>query len=112
VKYSAVTDFALSLPEVTEEPHFDYASFRIRGKIIATVPPDEKHLHVFVPEEDREIAVAVDSQGCEKLWWGKKVIGVRVTLSKAKTKHVEEMLEAAWARRAPKALVKARAKSG
>jgi hypothetical protein len=42
--------FALSLPEATEEPHFDKASFRVCGKIFATVPPDEAHLHVFVDE--------------------------------------------------------------
>jgi len=31
---------ALSLPEVTEQPHFDMASFRVRGKIFVTVPPE------------------------------------------------------------------------
>ena len=40
--------FALSLPEATEEPHFDKASFRVRGRIFATVPPDGQHLHVLV----------------------------------------------------------------
>jgi hypothetical protein len=29
---------ALALPEVTEQPHFDMASFRVRGKIFVTVP--------------------------------------------------------------------------
>ena len=42
--------FALSLPATTEEPHFDMSSFRVRGKIFATVPPDGEHLHVFVDE--------------------------------------------------------------
>jgi hypothetical protein len=30
---SQVRRFALSLPETTEEPHFDRTSFRVRGKI-------------------------------------------------------------------------------
>lgn len=30
---------ALSLPEAEEHPHFDRASFRVRGKIFATLPP-------------------------------------------------------------------------
>jgi hypothetical protein len=108
MQISDVRDFALSLTEVTEEPHFHYTSFRIRGKIVATVPPDEKHLHIFLSEENREIALTTDAAACEKLWWGKRVVGVRVTLRKAKTKHVKEMLEAAWRERAPKALIKAR----
>ncbi|MGH3621598.1 MAG: hypothetical protein ACRDQ5_07385 [Sciscionella sp.] len=35
--------FALSLPEATEQPHFEMSSFRVRGKIFATVPVDEAH---------------------------------------------------------------------
>src|SRR6478672_5062537 len=48
MKIAAVREFALGLPEATEEPHFDFASFRVRGKIFVTVPPDETHIHVFV----------------------------------------------------------------
>ena len=41
MKMSQLRTFALALPETTEEPHFNYSSFRVRGKIFATVPPDE-----------------------------------------------------------------------
>ena len=41
MKMSQLRIFALSLPDATEEPHFNYSSFRVRGKIFATVPPDE-----------------------------------------------------------------------
>ncbi len=30
---------ALSLPEALEHPHFDRPSFRVRGKIVITLPP-------------------------------------------------------------------------
>jgi len=50
--------FALSLPGASEEPHFDMASFRVKGKIFATVPPDETWLHVFVDEADVQACVA------------------------------------------------------
>jgi hypothetical protein len=50
--------FALSLPEVTEQPHFEKSSFRIRSKIFATVPPGDEHLHVLVDEEQARAAVA------------------------------------------------------
>lgn len=43
MKVVQVRRFALSLREVVEAPHFDYASFRVRGKIFAAVPPDGDH---------------------------------------------------------------------
>jgi hypothetical protein len=55
-----VRRFAMSLPEVTEEPHFDKSSFRVRGKIFATAPTDGEHLHVFVDEHETLASVAED----------------------------------------------------
>jgi hypothetical protein len=104
MKIADVRRYALSLPEAAEEPHFQYASFRVRGKIFATVPTEKDRLHIFVPEEDREPVVAAHPDAFEKLWWGKKVIGVRVTLSKAATADVKRLLRAAWRKKAPKAL--------
>jgi hypothetical protein len=98
--------YALALPEVTEQPHFGYASFRVRGKIFATVPPDGQHLHVFVGEEQRELALAVHAAYVEKLWWGGKVVGLRVNLANAEMKVVDELVRRAWARKAPKNLAR------
>lgn len=98
---------ALSLPEAAEEPHHHLSSFRVRGKIFATVPPDGKHLHVFVDEHKREPVIAAAPAAFEKLWWGSKVVGVRVVLAKAKPTIVSELLYAAWRRKAPKRLVDA-----
>ena len=99
--------FALSLPEATEEPHFDKASFRVRGKIFATVPPDGMHLHVLVDDYEARAAVAEDSSAFEELWWGKQLKGVRVSLTAAAPERVAELLEESWRRRAPKRLVAA-----
>ena len=104
MKIDQARSYALSLPEATEEPHFDLASFRVRGKIFATVPVDQAHLHVFVAEEERELMTSIDAAAYEKLWWGKKVVGLRVTLAKAKRADVESLLLSAWRRKAPKAL--------
>jgi hypothetical protein len=95
---------AMSLPEVTEEPHFEYTSFRIRGKIFATAPPDGQYLHIFVEEEDREPALLTQPAFIEKLLWGGKVRGLRVALRKAKMSVVASLLKKAWLRRAPKKL--------
>ena len=109
MKIADVRRFALSLPEATEEPHFDYSSFRVKGKIFATVPPEEKHLHVFVDGALLDVLPAARPKAYEKLFWGKRVTYLRVTLAAAKAKDVEELLRSAWRRRAPKKLAAAHA---
>ena len=73
---------ALALPEVTEEPHHDMASFRVRGKIFATVP-DDTHLRVMVDEMEIRAAVAENPDVCEELYWGKRLACVVVNLRRA-----------------------------
>jgi len=107
MKLAEVRRFALSLPEATEEPHFDLASFRVKGKIFATVPPEEKHLHVFVDGPVLDVLPAAQPKAYEKLFWGKRLAGLRVTLAAAKPADVEELLRSAWRRRAPKKLAAA-----
>lgn len=104
VKVEEARRLALSLPEVSEEPHFHLSSFRVKGKIFATVPPDGSYLNVFVDDPQREMMIAVDPEAYEKLWWGKKVAGLRVKLSAAEAKDIEELLRMAWQRKAPKHL--------
>jgi hypothetical protein len=102
LKIEKIREFALSLPGVTEEPHFQFSSFRVKGKIFVTVPPDGNLLHVFVDEPQRELMVSAQPEAYEKLWWGKKVVGLRIHMSKAKAKDVEELVHSAWLRKAPK----------
>jgi hypothetical protein len=102
-----VRRFALSLPETAEAPHHDMSSFRVGGKIFATVPEDGKHLHVFVDEPEVRAAASESPDAFEELWWGKRLSGVRVTLRNAAAEVVFELLEDAWRRRAPKTVVAA-----
>lgn len=95
---------ALALPEAEEAPHFNYTSFRIGGRIFATAPPEATHLHVFVAEEDRQGAIALDPHCTEALHWGKQAVGVRVALAGAHAGRVQALLRKAWARKAPKRL--------
>jgi hypothetical protein len=105
VNLAQVRRFALSLPETSEEPHHELSSFRVEGKIFATIPPNGDHLHIFVDEQQRERVVASEPATFEKLWWGSKVVGVRVVLGKARSALVTELLYSAWCRKAPKRLV-------
>ena len=104
VNIAQVRRIVLSLPEVVEAPHHNYGSFRVRGKIFVTVPPDQEHLHVFVAELDREVALAVEPGFLEKLLWGGKVVGLRVALPRAKPSVVKSLIRKAWASKAPKSL--------
>jgi hypothetical protein len=97
---------ALSLPEATEQPHHELTSFRVRGKIFATIAKDQQHLHIFVDELMREQAIELMPDAVEKLWWGEKVMGVRVALSLVSAKALKELLCKAWQRKAPKQLLR------
>lgn len=99
-----VTEYALSLPETTEEPHFERRSFRVRGKIFATAPPEGDALNVMLDEHAVRAAIAEDPRSCEELWWGKKLSGVRVILAGADPALVRSLLHEAWQRKAPGAL--------
>lgn len=74
VTLRAVRLFALSLPDATEEPHFDFDSYRVEGKIFVTVPPAGTHIHVFVAADTMAEALAStpnawrNSGGGERSW--------------------------------------------
>jgi hypothetical protein len=95
---------ALALPEVTEEPHFDMASFRVRGKIFVTVPPGGTRLHVFVDALDVEAYVAAEPAAFEPLRWGQRIRGLRVNLAATPAASLAEVIEESWRRKAPKSL--------
>lgn len=103
---SQIRKYAMSLPETTEEPHFDRTSFRVRGKIFVTARPSESHIHVFLPEQFREPALATHPEHFEKLLWGGKVTGLRVHLEGAPVRATKDLIRSAWESKAPKALLK------
>ena len=97
MKFATVRKHALSLDAVTEEPHHAYSSFRVRGRIFVTVPPEETAVHVFVDEEDRERTLAMYPEWASKLLWGKKALGVRVDLAAAPAAAVKALVARAHA---------------
>jgi len=101
VKYADARRFALSLPGVTEEPHFGVPSFRVNKRMLVTAPPGDM-LHVFVSEAERDICLAVYASCTEKVFWGGKVVGIRVFLKKTTRGAVEDLILRAWKYRAGK----------
>lgn len=102
-----VRRIALSLPETTEEPHFELASFRVRGKIFVTLPPAGDVLHVFLDEHETNAVGAHHPSVYSELWWGKRLSGLRCRLDRTSRTELEDLLETAWRRGAPKRVVAA-----
>ena len=103
VKLREVRRLALSLPEAREAGHHGVPSFRVASKIFATVPDDE-HLHVMVGPDETDMAVSAAPHAFEKLWWGKRLAGVRVNLAAANLDLLTVLLSEAWRRKAPRRL--------
>lgn len=99
VRPAQVRRIALALRDATEQDHHGFPSFRVGGRIFATMP-DEAHLNVMLDEGDVHAMVAMNWAACEALWWGKRLRGVRVNLAAATPRLVDELLEDAWRRRA------------
>ena len=83
------------------------ASFRVRGKIFVTVPPEGTRLHVFVNPLEVNAYVAQDPAAFEPLRWGKQIRGLRVNLAATSAANLAEIIEESWRRKAPKSLVAA-----
>ena len=98
---ATVRRLALALPETAEAPHHDMTSFRVAGKIFATVPPDRAHVHVFVDPDVVASYCAEFPGAVEELRWGTRLRGCRVVLRAATVPMVRELLTMAWRHRAP-----------
>jgi hypothetical protein len=65
---------ALSFPDVTEEPHFEARSFRIRKKIFGTYWPKEHKAMLRLSLENQSVFCAYDSSAIYPVpgTWGKQ----------------------------------------
>jgi hypothetical protein len=95
----------LALPGTAEQDHHGRPSFRVRGKIFATVP-DGDHLNVMTAEADIRAAVSEEPGACEELLWGGRLRAVRVDLREVTLPLLAELLADAWRRKAPASLVR------
>jgi hypothetical protein len=96
---------ALSLPEAVEQDHHGRPSFRVAGKIFATLW-DEDHMNVMVDEPGILTAVEGHPAICAEVMWGKRLSAVRVDLRAADEELLTELLTDAWERKAPARLAR------
>ncbi|OLD98527.1 MAG: hypothetical protein AUG91_08935 [Actinobacteria bacterium 13_1_20CM_4_69_9] len=95
---------ALSLPEAVEQDHHGRASFRVGGKIFATLWSDER-MNVMLDEGGILTAIESAPAACEQVWWGKRLAAVGVTLARVDREFLGELLTDAWELKAPRRLL-------
>lgn len=95
---------ALSLPKAVELDHHGRPSFRVGGKIFATLW-NERRMNVMLDEGGILTAVESAPDACEKVWWGKRLAAVGVPLPRADRGVLSELLADAWEQKAPKRLI-------
>ena len=106
VSTDAARRTALSLPEAVEQDHHGRPSFRVAGRIFATLW-DAEHMNVMLDEPGTRTAVQAHPEACSEVMWGKRLAAVRVHLPVAAPGLLEELLADAWEGKAPERLVRA-----
>jgi hypothetical protein len=91
---------AMSLPEAVERDHHGRPSFRVAGKIFATLW-DEAHMNVMVDEPGILSAIEAHPEICDEVYWGKRLAAVRVDLHAADERLLADLLADAWEQKAP-----------
>jgi hypothetical protein len=100
-----VRELALALPEAAEQDHHGRPSFRVGGKIFATLW-DEGHLNVMLDEPGILTAVQAHPHACTEFRWGRRLAAVHVDLAAADEALAAELLADGWERRAPARLTR------
>ncbi|MGI8803166.1 MAG: MmcQ/YjbR family DNA-binding protein [Solirubrobacteraceae bacterium] len=104
VTVAQVRELALGLPDAAEQDHHGIPSFRVRGKIFATLP-DADHLRVMAAQGEILAAVAEAPAACSEFWWGSRLACVVVDLQQVEPVLLGELVLDAWRRKAPRRLV-------
>ena len=94
---------ALSLPDAVEQDHHGRPSFRVAGKIFATLW-DDTRMNVMLDEGGVRTAVH-SSDACTEVWWGKRLTAVGVSLAQAESAFLADLLRDAWEGKAPRGLL-------
>jgi predicted DNA-binding protein (MmcQ/YjbR family) len=96
---------ALSFPEVTEEPHFEKTSFRVKKKIFATYDEIKERACIKLSEIDQDVFSSADKTIVFPVdnKWGKQGWTL-IEMSKVRKELFIEALTTAYCEIAPKKL--------
>jgi hypothetical protein len=104
VSHDQARQIALALPGAVEQDHHGRPSFRVGGKIFATLW-DEDHTNAMVDEDGIRTVVEAHPEVCRELWWGSRLAAVQVDLRRADPELVADLYADAWQGKAPKRLL-------
>ncbi len=88
-------ELALALPGTVEQDHHGRPSFRVGGRIFATLWSDER-MNVMLDEGGILTALDLHPEACEPVHWGKRLAAVGVRYADADRELAAELLEDAW----------------
>ena len=96
---------ALSLPEAAESSHLRHPDFRVRGKIFATLSPNQSRGVVLLTREQQEILTTSEPKIFAPVpgVWGQRGSTI-IDLECADETTVRSALVMAWRNKAPKSL--------
>jgi hypothetical protein len=93
-----VRRIALTLPEVNEDPHFGRPSFRVRGKVMLVLKPDERmFIRASSTEQEALSSMRPDVFTVDD--------GLQVRIGGISVSEARELVYEAWRLVAPKRLV-------
>lgn len=104
VSVDEARSLALSLPEAVEQDHHGRPSFRVGGRIFATLWSEER-MNVMLDEDGVRTAVEAAPAICEEVWWGKRLAAAGVTLGRVDRELLADLLRDAWEGKAPARLL-------
>ncbi|WP_340645829.1 MmcQ/YjbR family DNA-binding protein [Phenylobacterium sp.] len=102
-----IRSIALTLPEAEELPHFDSTSFRVKGKIFATMGDEPRATLKLDPEDQRNLVEAHPGVvSAVEGYWGRNG-WTKVHFAAMDPETLSGLMRMAWVNVAPKRLVKA-----
>lgn len=99
-----VRAIALSLPLAEEQPHFDRASFRVKGKIFVTLPPGGETVVLKLPVLVKESLQQHDSAAIVSLGAWDKGGWTQLAIARMEPAKLADLVRLAWREVAPKKL--------
>jgi hypothetical protein len=95
LSHDQIRRLALALPDAVEQDHHGRPSFRVHGRIFATLW-DETHMNAMLDEPGILTATQASPAACAEFWWGKRLRAVQVDLATAGEALARELLTDAW----------------
>jgi hypothetical protein len=92
---------ALALPDAVEQDHHGFPSFRVGGRIFATLPSPDR-LRAMLEEHGIRSAAASWPHSCREFFWGKRLACVEIDLANADETLVNHLLAEAWEHKRPR----------